>query len=77
MLNIKFNKNKVQFRVVEVKYLGDVFNGAALLPDPERVKTIIELCHHHTVVRDDCCSYRLNGMETAKLFKRIVLKPFW
>ncbi|GBN61738.1 Transposon Ty3-G Gag-Pol polyprotein [Araneus ventricosus] len=42
-LNIKFNKNKVQCRVPEVKYLGHVFNVAGMRPDPERVKAIVEL----------------------------------
>ncbi|GBN46208.1 Transposon Tf2-6 polyprotein, partial [Araneus ventricosus] len=42
-LNIKFNKNKVQFRVPEVKYLGHVFNVAGMRPDPERVKAVVEL----------------------------------
>ncbi|GBL76963.1 Transposon Ty3-G Gag-Pol polyprotein [Araneus ventricosus] len=42
-LNIKFYKNKVKFRVPEVKYLGHVFNVAGVRPDPEGVKAIVEL----------------------------------
>lgn len=42
-LNIKFNKNKLQYRVTEVKYLGHLFNASGMSPDPERVKAVIEL----------------------------------
>ena len=42
-LNVKFNKNKLQFRVNEVKYLGHIFNKDGMKPDPEQVKAILSL----------------------------------
>ncbi|GBN72161.1 Uncharacterized protein K02A2.6 [Araneus ventricosus] len=51
--NIKFNKNKVQFRVSEFKYLGHVFNVAGMRPDPERVKARGELKEPKNKVKGD------------------------
>ncbi|KFM62105.1 Retrovirus-related Pol polyprotein from transposon 17.6, partial [Stegodyphus mimosarum] len=42
-LNIKFNKQKLQYRVSEVKYLGHLFNASGMRPDPDRIKAITEL----------------------------------
>lgn len=42
-LNIKFNLNKLQYEKNEVKFLGMVFNEKGITPDPERVKSIVEL----------------------------------
>jgi len=42
-LNIKFNAEKVQYDVRQVKFLGFVFNEQGVIPDPDRIKTIKEL----------------------------------
>ncbi|XP_011688911.1 PREDICTED: uncharacterized protein LOC105450661 [Wasmannia auropunctata] len=42
-LGIKFNPNKVQFRVNEVKYLGHRFSKVGMEPDKERVKAVAKL----------------------------------
>lgn len=41
--NIKFNKNKIQYGMNEVKFLGFLFNEHGMRPDPQRVKVINEL----------------------------------
>jgi len=41
--NIKLNKNKIQFGLNEVKFLGFLFNEQGMRPDPQRVKVINEL----------------------------------
>ena len=41
--NIKFNLNKIQIRVPEVKYLGNIVSKEGLKPDPEKVKAIFEI----------------------------------
>lgn len=35
-LNVKFNPNKFQFCVQEVRYLGHVFSSEGMKPDPGR-----------------------------------------
>ncbi|GBO45768.1 Transposon Tf2-9 polyprotein [Araneus ventricosus] len=42
-LNIKFNQNKIQLKVPEVKYLGYIFNSEAMKPDPDYVQAIIDM----------------------------------
>jgi len=42
-LGIKFNKDKLQYRVDEVKYIGQMFSGDGMRPDPERVRALINL----------------------------------
>lgn len=42
-LNIKFNKNKIQFKVREVKYLGQIFSEEGIKPDPEYIQAILKL----------------------------------
>ncbi|XP_029055276.2 uncharacterized protein K02A2.6-like, partial [Osmia bicornis bicornis] len=39
-LGIKFNQNKIQYKVSEVKYLGHVFSKEGMKIDPERVRAI-------------------------------------
>lgn len=39
-LNIRFNFNKFQYCMPEIKYLGVVFSEVGMLPDPEKVKVI-------------------------------------
>lgn len=39
-LNIKFNKEKLQYRVAEVKFLGHIFNKNGVMSDPQRIKAI-------------------------------------
>ena len=41
--NIKFNWSKVQLRVNQVKYLGDIVTADG--PDPEKIKAIIDMPH--------------------------------
>jgi len=40
---IKLNKNKIQYGMNEVKFLGFLFNGDGMRPDPQRVRVINEL----------------------------------
>jgi len=42
-LNVKFNKNKIQYKVEKVKYLGHIFSKEGVRPDEERVRTIREM----------------------------------
>lgn len=40
---VKFNKKKCKFMVREVKYLGHVFSGEGLKPDPDKIKAVLEM----------------------------------
>lgn len=40
---IKFNRSKVQHRVNQVKYLGDIVTADRFKPDPKKTKTIINM----------------------------------
>lgn len=40
---VKFNKIKVQFKVSEVKYLGQIFSEAGMRPDPVYVEAILKM----------------------------------
>lgn len=42
-LNIKFNENKLQFKVTEVSFLWHVFNEKGVNPDPKRIQAIKEI----------------------------------
>ncbi|CAB4016515.1 Hypothetical predicted protein [Paramuricea clavata] len=41
--NIKFNKKKIQLRVTEMKYLGNIVSAKGFTPDPEKIKAIVEM----------------------------------
>lgn len=41
--NIKFNFNKFQYCIPEVKYVGVIFNEQGMLPDPEKVQAVKNL----------------------------------
>ena len=41
--NIKFNKEKTQFKVKQVKYTGIILSEDGSIPDPEKVKAISEM----------------------------------
>lgn len=41
--NIKFNRSKVQLRVNQVKYLGDIVTTDGFKPDPEKIKAIMDM----------------------------------
>ena len=41
--NIKFNRGKVQLRVNQVMYLGDIVTADGFKPDPEKIKAIINM----------------------------------
>ena len=38
--NIKFNKDKIQLKVREVKYMGNIISADGMKPDPEKIKAI-------------------------------------
>ncbi|KAF0710957.1 Uncharacterized protein FWK35_00037749, partial [Aphis craccivora] len=42
-LNIKFNLNKLQYEKSEVRFLGMIFSEQGIAPDPEIVKSVVEL----------------------------------
>ena len=41
--NIKFNRGKIQFRVSEVKYMGEVVSELGFSPDPEKISAIHDM----------------------------------
>ena len=41
--NIKFNRNKVQLRTPEVKYLGHIITADGFRPDPEKIQAINDM----------------------------------
>ena len=44
-LNIRFSRDKVQYKVKQVKYLGHVIAANGVSPDPEKVNAIIAMEH--------------------------------
>lgn len=42
-INVKFNKEKIQYRVKEVSYLGHKFSKKGIESDPDRIKAIRDL----------------------------------
>ncbi|GFS85112.1 transposon Tf2-9 polyprotein [Nephila pilipes] len=42
-LNIKFNPDKLQYRVSEVKYVGQIISKSGIKPDPDHIKAIVEM----------------------------------
>jgi len=40
---VKFNKNKVQYKVTSVKYLGNIFSVEGMTIDPNRVRAILAI----------------------------------
>ena len=45
--NIKFNRSKVQLRMNQVKYIGDIVTADGFKPDPEKINTIIDMLEPH------------------------------
>ncbi len=41
--NVKFNMNKIQFKVPSVKYMGHIISEEGLSPDPEKVEAIMNM----------------------------------
>ena len=41
--NVKFNSAKLQYKVSEVKYMGNIVSESGLKPDVEKVRTITQL----------------------------------
>lgn len=41
--NIKFNKDKLQYKLTEVKYVGHVFSAEGMKVDPNRAQTLLNL----------------------------------
>ncbi|GBN38584.1 Retrovirus-related Pol polyprotein from transposon 17.6 [Araneus ventricosus] len=42
-VNIKFNADKLQYRVSEVKYVGQIISKSGIKPDPDHIKAIVEM----------------------------------
>ncbi|GFT88928.1 transposon Ty3-G Gag-Pol polyprotein [Nephila pilipes] len=42
-LNIKFNPDKLQYRVSEVKYVGQIISKSGIKPDPDHIKAIVAM----------------------------------
>ncbi|GBN11898.1 Transposon Ty3-I Gag-Pol polyprotein [Araneus ventricosus] len=42
-VNIKFNPDKLQYRVSEVKYVGQIISKSRIKPDPDHIKAIVEM----------------------------------
>ncbi|GFX79802.1 transposon Tf2-9 polyprotein [Trichonephila clavipes] len=43
LLNIKFNPDKLQYRVSEVKYVGQIISKSGIKTDPVHIKAIVEM----------------------------------
>ena len=43
MHDVRFNKNKLQYKVPQVKYVGHIVSGQGLSPDPEKVQAIVSM----------------------------------
>ncbi|GFX09141.1 transposon Tf2-9 polyprotein [Trichonephila clavipes] len=43
LLNIKFKPDKLQYRVSEVKYVGQIVSKSGVKPDPDHIKVIVEM----------------------------------
>lgn len=41
--NIKFSKEKIQYKQKEIKYIGHIFNKESMKPDPSRLDAIMKL----------------------------------
>ena len=41
--NVKFNEAKLQFKVSEVKYMGNIVSESGLKPDDEKIRAILEM----------------------------------
>lgn len=42
-VNVKFNKSKCTFATQQVKYLGHIFSGDGITPDPDKVRAIKDM----------------------------------
>jgi hypothetical protein len=47
-VNVKFNKDKLQYKQPEVKYVGQVFSAQGMKVDPDRIESLIALKHQQT-----------------------------
>ncbi|GFU56356.1 retrovirus-related Pol polyprotein from transposon 412 [Trichonephila clavipes] len=56
LLNIKFNPDKLQYTMSEIKYVGRIISKSGIKPDPDHIKAIVEMPTPKTEVR------RLLGM---------------
>lgn len=43
---VKFNKDKIQFKVSEVKYVGQIFSESGVRPDPQYIKVSLNKIYH-------------------------------
>jgi len=41
--NVKFNKDKIQFKVKSVKYMGNIISENGLRPDPDKIRAILDM----------------------------------
>ena len=62
--NVKFNFDKLQLCVNEVKYLGTIITHEGMKPDPAKVKAILEIPTSH----DKAAVRRLLGMINSLSF---------
>ena len=53
--NVRFNPNKFQFQVSEVKYVGQVVSSEGLKPDPNKVKAIVK--YPQPQKKEDLCLF--------------------
>ncbi|GFX36267.1 transposon Tf2-8 polyprotein [Trichonephila clavipes] len=43
LLNIKFNSDKLQYRVSEVRYVGQIISKLGIKPDPDHIEAVVEM----------------------------------
>lgn len=43
--NLRFNKDKIQFKVSQVRYLGNILSPEGISADPDKVRAIVEMQH--------------------------------
>ena len=41
--NVQFNKDKIQFKVKSVKYMGNIISENGLRPDPDKIRAILDM----------------------------------
>ncbi|GFV80324.1 reverse transcriptase domain-containing protein [Trichonephila clavipes] len=55
LLNIKFNPDKLQYRVSEVQYTGQIISKSGIKPDPYHIKQLLRCQHQNQKLKlGDC-----------------------
>ncbi|GFX59111.1 retrovirus-related Pol polyprotein from transposon 17.6 [Trichonephila clavipes] len=58
LLNIKFNPDKLQYRVSEVKYVGQIISKSGIKPDPDHIKQLFRYQHQNQKLKlGDCWAW--------------------